>query len=670
MSTRLAKKVLLVGWDAADWKVLRPMISAGEMPTLARLVDTGVSGNLSTLQPILSPMLWTSIATGKRADKHGVCGFAEPLPDGSGIRPVTAASRRTKAVWNILSQSGRTSNVVSWLATHPAEPIRGAVVSDYFLHPESLCGDPESLPDRVCHPSRLRPLLANLRVDPRQIELDALLPFVPHAREVDQQADRRLEQLAALLARAASTQAVACALIAKEPWDFTAVYFDMIDQVGHLFMPYHPPHMAGVSDEDARVYGDVVRGCYRFHDMMLGAMLDLAGDDVTVMLVSDHGFHAGDQRCDTDGFLNPTAWHRQQGVVCVSGPGIERGATIQSAGLLDVTPTVLHLLGVPLGRDMDGRPWREIFDSPAEPACVDSWDVLEGESGALPPSDEDDPVAAAAALQQLVELGYIEPPSEDFATTVANTTIQLQTNLALSLMDGGRLQQAAEVWTELLGRDAIGESNRLAFRAELADCFGQLGRLDESRSLLEQILAERPGDPAATFKLAQLCVRSNDAQGALGLLERLEDASALAIPTRVLKAQCLLKLRKLESAAEAFRSILEEDDEHAIALSGLARVAFLDGAWRVAAELALKAVGLDAHLAAAHQTLGLSLAELGQRREAIDALEVSLQLDPSQPTLKEYIARLRQGALKEKEAPSETRSGPPVGAGSGGMRGN
>ena len=111
--------------------VIQPLIEQGYLPTLAKLIAEGVSGKLATIRPILSPMLWNSIATGKRADKHAICGFTEPLPDGSGIRPVTSTSRKTKAIWNILSQNQLTSNVVGWFASHPAEPIRGCVVSDY-----------------------------------------------------------------------------------------------------------------------------------------------------------------------------------------------------------------------------------------------------------------------------------------------------------------------------------------------------------------------------------------------------------------------------------------------------------------------------------------------------------------------------------------------------------
>ena len=53
------RKILLIGWDAADWKVAMPLIDAGKMPNLAKLIEEGICGNIATLQPVLSPILWT-----------------------------------------------------------------------------------------------------------------------------------------------------------------------------------------------------------------------------------------------------------------------------------------------------------------------------------------------------------------------------------------------------------------------------------------------------------------------------------------------------------------------------------------------------------------------------------------------------------------------------------
>ena len=102
------------------------------MPNVQRLVENGATGQISTLHPPLSPMLWTSIATGKRPFKHGIHGFSEPTPDGRGVQPVTNLSRKSKALWNILNQNELRSVVIGWWPSHPAEPINGVMVSDHY----------------------------------------------------------------------------------------------------------------------------------------------------------------------------------------------------------------------------------------------------------------------------------------------------------------------------------------------------------------------------------------------------------------------------------------------------------------------------------------------------------------------------------------------------------
>ena len=130
MPTRPAKRLLIIGWDAADWIIINRLFSAGKMPNLRRLVEAGTRADLGTLEPKLSPLLWTSIATGKTADKHGILNFVEPKPEGGGLRLSASTSRKTKALWNIFSQNGLTTNVIGWYASHPAEAIRGSVTTN------------------------------------------------------------------------------------------------------------------------------------------------------------------------------------------------------------------------------------------------------------------------------------------------------------------------------------------------------------------------------------------------------------------------------------------------------------------------------------------------------------------------------------------------------------
>jgi hypothetical protein len=254
MAKALSEKVLLIGWDAADWKVATPLMDAGQMPNLERLVSEGVMGNLSTLYPILSPMLWTSIATGKRAYQHGIHGFAEPDSRTGSVRPVTNLGRRCKAVWNILNQHGKRSNVVGWWPSHPAEPINGVMVSNHFQQAVAPLDKPWPMRPGTVHPADLAAKLAEYRVHPAELEPEQILPFVPKAAEVDQNKDQRLAGVAKILAETAGVHAAATALMQLTPWDFMAVYFDAIDHFCHGYMKYRAPRLDWISEQDFEYY--------------------------------------------------------------------------------------------------------------------------------------------------------------------------------------------------------------------------------------------------------------------------------------------------------------------------------------------------------------------------------------------------------------------------------
>ena len=126
------KKLLIIGWDAADWAIINQLMKKGMMPALKSVMQRGVSGYIATLDPPVSPMLWTTIATGKRPFEHGILGFVEPNEENTDLRPVHSTSRKVKAFWNILNQRAYKMNVVGWWPSHPAEPINGCMVSNFF----------------------------------------------------------------------------------------------------------------------------------------------------------------------------------------------------------------------------------------------------------------------------------------------------------------------------------------------------------------------------------------------------------------------------------------------------------------------------------------------------------------------------------------------------------
>src|SRR5262245_50237112 len=123
-------KVALIGLDGADWEVIDPMVARGRLPNLARLKAAGAWGPLRSMDPMLSPLLWTTAATGKPPEIHGIIDFlVRDTRTGKPV-PVSSRGRRVKALWNMLSDAGRTSAVIAWWATWPAERIAGHIVSD------------------------------------------------------------------------------------------------------------------------------------------------------------------------------------------------------------------------------------------------------------------------------------------------------------------------------------------------------------------------------------------------------------------------------------------------------------------------------------------------------------------------------------------------------------
>jgi predicted AlkP superfamily phosphohydrolase/phosphomutase/tetratricopeptide (TPR) repeat protein len=449
-----SRRLLLVGWDAADWKVINPLLAAGEMPHLARLIANGVHGNHATNYPALSPMLWTTIATGKRPGKHGIHGFSEPTEDGLAVRPVSNLGRKTKAFWNILNQHGKRSIVVGWWPSHPAEPINGAMVSNHFPFQTTDSPAKPMAPATVWPPSEAE-ALAEMRYYPTEVTGDILHLFAPDFVRIDQNEDKSVHDLAGIIAETMSIHNAATDLMERLPWDLAAVYYAGIDHFSHRFMRYHARKAGPKSKSDAAWFAPIVANAYRYHDLMLGRLIQLAGPGCTVMVLSDHGFHS-------DGLLpdyipaeaaGPAVEHRHFGIFCMAGPGVRRGERVYGAGVLNVAPTVLHLFGLPAGADMDGQVLINAFTDPHLPTPIPSWDEVPGEDGRHPPSRQYDGVSAAESLQQLVALGYVAPPGENQARTVGETVEEARYNLARSHMDEGRPDLAAEILRALIAAD-------------------------------------------------------------------------------------------------------------------------------------------------------------------------------------------------------------------------
>ncbi len=644
MTQRVARRVLLIGWDAADWKVITPLLEAGKMPYLERLVNGGVMGNLATLQPVLSPILWTSIATGKRADKHGILGFVEPDESGGKLRPVTSTSRACKALWNILSQSGLASAVVGWFATHPPEPINGCVVTDHYEHTIGPRAGDGALPPGTVHPTELQDTMAELRVRPTDLTPEQLLPFVPNAAKIDQKSDRRLLGLAKTLAECSTIHHAATWLAEHETWDLLAVYYDAIDHFCHGFMRYHPPKLPHISDADFEMYRGVVDAAYRFHDMMLGRLMHLVGPETTIMLVSDHGFHSDHLRPLDDPFApgrrgpvvgdDPVSHHRNYGVVMACGPGIRRDERVYGATLLDVAPTILGMLGLPVPDDMDGKVLTQIFDPPIEPARIDSYEGPHPDDGRRADVEAEDPWAAQQMLQHLVELGYVDPPGEDEAANVRRAVDDRKANLAIVHFSAGRVSKALAIYRDLMSRH-----DNAMFKLRAARCLTRLGEVDEAKAMLQEVIAERPNSPPANLLLGSLHLESGEVETALEHLAKAEQADPKLPHLHERLGLVYARQRRWEDAERACRRALDIDGDSPAAHDTLGLALRNLGRPDDAVFHHMCSVSLLHNRPMTHVHLGMALVDARQLDWALRAFHVALELDPDCLPAHDCLAR-------------------------------
>ena len=684
MPEPLAKKVLLIGWDAADWKVINPLLDQGLMPTLDDFINHGVMGNLATLRPILSPMLWNSIATGKRANKHGIHGFMEPDTQNGGIRPVSSTSRKVKAIWNILSQRGFKTHVLGWFAGHPAEPINGISISDLYPYATAPQDQPWPLPPGAVHPERLRDTFAELRMHPADVTEAAILPWIPRAAEIDQEKDKGLMSFAKILSENCSIHNAATWILQNEPWDFMTVYYNGIDHFCHGFMHYHPPRMEGIPEDRFEIYKDVVNGAYRFHDMMLETLLNLAGPDVTVLLVSDHGFHSDHLRprgipAEPAG---PAVQHRPFGIFCMKGAHVQQDERIYGATLLDVTPTILTLFGLPVGSDMDGRVLVQAFEEPPQIVRIPSWEQEAGECGMHPADLRMDPAAAQAVLQQFVALGYIQPPSEDQTKAVASAVREANYNLARDYLDCGRPDDALPLLEDLAKNDP----KQTRFQMHLAQCYLALSRREAAKQILEALItadlnpseaadakreqpeqagatapnteqtgalqaapettAPTPPDkqsnsrPWADLLMGVIHFEEGNMEAALASLLKAEQSDPRLPNLHLRIGETYLRQKRTDDADRAFQQALDIDGDSPEAHLGLAMVRLRQRRNEEAAEQALLAVGLQHFLPLGHFYLGVALARLGHRQRAMLAFETCLSMLPGLVAAHRWLAAL------------------------------
>jgi predicted AlkP superfamily phosphohydrolase/phosphomutase len=359
----------------------------GGVPAFARLARQGAFARLATVRPTEGPVVWTTMMTGRLPRDHGIVSASTYRLRGSGSvwsllpkaalvralerlglaerRPIASTARRRRALWNVLDAFGTPAGLVRVWGTHPPETIRGFVVSPYF---HALLADPGRAAGAV-FPRDLVPEIEARAVSARDVD-PALLADLAEAAPPNALDDPLMRSLAERSLAPDLTYARAAQVLrrAYAP-SLLVVSFQGYEAASHAFYRYaHPDAFGNVSAADARRYGRVPARYASLVERWVGEVEKDLGPGDLLVVVSGYG-------------LQPTPlWRRllgaftgarvdsashvdaPDGVLFVAGEGILPGAAPARASVLDVAPTLLYLLGLPVARDMEGRVLTEILE--------------------------------------------------------------------------------------------------------------------------------------------------------------------------------------------------------------------------------------------------------------------------------------------------------------------
>jgi len=268
----MTDKVLVIGLDGADWRILRPYIEDGLMPNLGHLVESGVSGVLRSTVPTNSAVAWSTFMTGRNPGKHGVYDFTQRAPhDVTRLVGVNSRSQRSEAFFSALGRHGRRIGAINVPVTYPPFPVNGFMLGGMIVQegkpytfPESLAGELDAqVGGFPVNRIRWRFMLG---------QLDELLD---EAISVTKQRARVLEYL-----------------IDHKEWDVLVQVFVSPDRLQHPLMHILDPEHPYFDSNLARRLKPKFRTYLQIIDSMLGRSREQIGNDATLIIISDHGFRS------------------------------------------------------------------------------------------------------------------------------------------------------------------------------------------------------------------------------------------------------------------------------------------------------------------------------------------------------------------------------------------
>lgn len=348
-------KVVLVGLDGADWRVIRPMMERGELPTFTRLVREGAGGDLEALHDSNSAVIWATMYTGETPERHGILDFYRIQIPGMASRGIFPVHRTYfKELSDLVSPLGLTRQIPVdrfsmdgaplWEVADRAGMSIGVVDGYFYSFPALRPSKPESF------------FLS--------YGLDEFAKRPSGRFELFAQPKRLFRQVRPLLRGGDFywQSAVLLDLLGKGPQSsqprFVNFYTHEPDSGQHFYWKwFEPHHYFGVTEGGLKENGDRIPRLHRDFDRFLDRLLAQAGPETVVIIASDHGHSPTIVHS-----LYTQHRHGPPGILLMRGGPVKRGLTLQGADVYDLYPTVLYLLGLPVPQDQSGKVLLEALD--------------------------------------------------------------------------------------------------------------------------------------------------------------------------------------------------------------------------------------------------------------------------------------------------------------------
>jgi tetratricopeptide (TPR) repeat protein len=376
------------------------------------------------------------------------------------------------------------------------------------------------------------------------------------------------------------------------------------------------PVMEGVSPEEKERYGGAIAATYAEADRILGDVLDMIDEDTVLLIVSDHGFKSGDFRPLSDsrmGFGQAIEWHRLNGAIALYGTIVKPGYRITDASVMDIAPTILYLLGLPVDRKMEGKVLLDAFEGEwVEKHPITYTSVYD--SVFVPSEAAVGPASTDQALKdKLVSLGYVAGGQNALL------------NLANYYHKNGKYREALKLYKELLAEDPDNSEVKIG----MGNAYFEMGQEELALRSLDEVLAKEPGNLTALHSLGNMYVEMGMGMEALRTAER-----ALALDSRngeshFINGIALQQLGRYSEAAESYKKALKLAPDMPEIYGNLASLYVRDGRQEEALELVERALDLAPGMVDMIYIKGMVLNAAGQAGDALAQYRRAIRSDAS-----------------------------------------